>query len=83
MKPNIYNNTFIGDRLLPLSADVEVSDFPTLDEVQQMAIEGAKHAHGNRSKNIPSTSNAIRRQADEVSSKFQITMKHSDWLISD
>lgn len=62
------NTNFLGDRLLPLSADVEVSDFPTLDEVQQMAIDGAKHAHGNRIKTLPSTSNKIQQlnQSDEV-----------------
>lgn len=65
---------FLGDRLLPLSADVEVSDFPTLDEVQQMAIDGAQLAHGKRPEKLPSTSNTIWQLIEvdqvEVSSKF-------------
>lgn len=39
-----------ADKLLPLSADVEVSDYPTLDEVEQMAAE-ASHLSDSRKPN--------------------------------
>lgn len=69
----LSNTIFLGDRLLPLSSDVEVSDFPTLEEVQQMAIDGAKHNNGNQNITRPSVSNTIWQldQADEVRSKFE------------
>lgn len=47
----------LADKLLPLSADVEVSDFPTLEEVEQMAIEGSLYAHSSKPDSLPATSN--------------------------
>lgn len=51
---------------MPLSADVETSDFPTLDEVEQMAIAGALRAHGNKPDKLPNISNPMwKLNADE------------------
>lgn len=44
--------------MLPLSADVEVSDYPTLDEVEQMAVEASQFAHSIKPDSLPLAANS-------------------------
>lgn len=62
---------FAGDRLLPLSADVEESPFPTLQEVEDMSKQKILLAHGGRE--LPETDNPTWKTNDEQ----EIDMKDS------
>ncbi|XP_060653687.1 ATP-dependent DNA helicase Q4 [Drosophila nasuta] len=60
-----------GDALLPLSAQLEEdpSPFPTLEEAEQMATQGALAAHSRNIERLPQAANAaIYQDADSSSS---------------
>lgn len=60
-----------GDTLLPLSAQLEEdpSPFPTLEEAEQMATQGALAAHSRNIERLPQAANAAIYQSSESSSE--------------
>lgn len=66
---NAFTNIFLmklGERLLPLEADVEESQYPTLQEAEEMSKQKLLSTHINRE--IPKTDNLIWKadSADEI-----------------
>lgn len=67
-----------GDRLLPLAAEEE-SQFPTLQEVEEMSSQQIKLAHGNRV--LPKVDNPIWK-ADSAGAIVEATAS-TDTLVAD
>ncbi|KAH8406877.1 hypothetical protein KR222_009634 [Zaprionus bogoriensis] len=63
-----------GDALLPLSAQLEEdpSPFPTLEEAEQMATQGALAAHSRNIERLPQAANAAIYQSSGESSESDI-----------
>lgn len=54
----------VGDRLAPLTTEIEKSDFATLDEVEEMALNRVLWVHANKPNSLPGSSNLTWKSAD-------------------
>ncbi|XP_033149583.1 ATP-dependent DNA helicase Q4 [Drosophila busckii] len=77
-----------GDALLPLTAQLEEdpSPFPTLEEAEQMATQGALAAHSRNLSRLPQAANAAIYQSDsssEEESEEESTAQAAEVVFSD
>lgn len=73
-----------GDSLLPLSAQLEEdpSPFPTLEEAEQMATQGALAAHSRNIERLPQAANAAIYQSSESSSESDVADEVGDEVVT-